>query len=117
MKAAVFYGAKDFRIEDITKPKIEPTDILLQVKASSICGSDLHSYKEGIFSRPGFVMGHELAGEVVEIGSQVKDIKISDRLVPLGSLTKSMVRGCGTCFWCPAWKNAMVPFCCPQTMW
>ncbi len=74
MKAAVFYGAKDFRVEDIAEPKIEPTDILIKVKACGICGSDLHAYKEGVFSRPGFVMGHELSGEVVEVGEKVKDI-------------------------------------------
>ncbi|MDD5289461.1 MAG: alcohol dehydrogenase catalytic domain-containing protein [Dehalococcoidales bacterium] len=101
MKAAVFYGAKDFRIEDIEKPeKIEPTDVLLKVKACGICGSDLHSYKQGIFSRPGFVMGHELAGEVVKVGSKVKDIKLGDRLVPMGSLVKRLSEGCGECFWC-----------------
>jgi threonine dehydrogenase-like Zn-dependent dehydrogenase len=108
LKAAVFYGAKDFRIEEIEKPKIEPTDVLVKVKACGICGSDLHSYKEGIFSRPGFVMGHELSGEVVEVGSRVKRIAVEDRVVPLGGVRE---KGCGECFWCqraqPQWCSAV----------
>jgi len=97
MKAAVFYGAKDFRVEDIEKPRIEPTDIMVKVKACGICGSDLHAYKEGIFSRPGFVMGHEMAGEVVEVGSAVEGIAVGDRVVPLGGVNEE---ACGECFWC-----------------
>jgi 2-desacetyl-2-hydroxyethyl bacteriochlorophyllide A dehydrogenase len=104
VKAAVFYGARDFRVEDIEKPKIQPTDILIKVKACGICGSDLHAYKEGIFSRPGFVMGHELAGEVVEVGNRVEHIAVGDRVVPLGRVRE---KTCGECFWCqrgqPQW--------------
>ena len=112
MKAAVFYGAKDFRVEEIEKPEIQPTDVLLKVKACGICGSDLHSYKQGIFSRPGFVMGHELSGEVVKVGSKVKNIKLGDRLVPMGPLVKKLQKGCGECFWClrgqPQWCPTLV---------
>ena len=107
MKAAVFYGERDFRVEDVAIPKIEPADILIKVKTCGICGSDLHAYKEGIFSRPGFIMGHELSGEVVEVGSQVKDIKLGDRVVPLVVPLSDAIKGCGTCFWCtrgqPQW--------------
>jgi threonine dehydrogenase-like Zn-dependent dehydrogenase len=108
MKAAVFYGARDFRVEDIERPEIEPTDILVKVKACGICGSDLHAYKEGMFSRPGFVMGHEMAGEVVMVGSRVKRIAVGDRVVPLGGVRE---KGCGECFWCqrgqPQWCIAI----------
>jgi threonine dehydrogenase-like Zn-dependent dehydrogenase len=108
MKAAVFYGAKDFHVEDIEKPKIEPIDVLVRIKACGICGSDLHAYKEGIFSRPGFVMGHEMAGEVVEVGSQVQRIAVGDRVVPLGGVKE---KGCGECFWCqraqPQWCSSL----------
>jgi threonine dehydrogenase-like Zn-dependent dehydrogenase len=97
MKAAVFYGARDFRVEDIDKPSIEPTDVLVRVRACGICGSDLHAYKEGIFSRPGFVMGHEMAGDVVEVGSQVEGVAVGDRVVPLGGVREE---ACGECFWC-----------------
>jgi len=107
MKAAVFYGAKDFRIENIEDPKIEPEDILIKVKAAGICGSDLHSYKEGIFSRPGFVMGHEVAGEVIETGKKVKGIKVGDRVAPMMYGQFDVSGACGKCFWCtrgqPQW--------------
>ena len=107
MKAAVFYGAKDFRIENIEDPKIEPADILIKVKAAGICGSDLHAYKEGLFSRPGFVMGHEVAGQVVEVGKKVKGIKVGDRVVPMMYGLYDTSGACGKCFWCtrgqPQW--------------
>ena len=107
MKAAVFYGAKDFRVENIADPEIEPTDVLVKVRACGICGSDLHAYKQGIFSRPGFVMGHELVGEVVEVGKKVKGIKVGDRVAPMVVGLNSAIQGCGQCFWClrrqPQW--------------
>jgi threonine dehydrogenase-like Zn-dependent dehydrogenase len=107
MKAAVFYGAHDFRVEDVPEPRIEPTDILIKVKSCGICGSDLHAYKEGLFSRPGFIMGHELSGEVAEVGSGVKDIKVGDRVVPMLIPFNEFLKGCGECFWClrgqPQW--------------
>lgn len=115
MKAAVFYGAKDFRIENIEDPEIEPTDILVKVKVCGICGSDLHAYKQGIFSRPGFVMGHEIAGEVVEVGHAVQGINIGDRVIPMVVATNIKNPGCGKCFWClrgqPQWcpSNAHKP--------
>ena len=107
MKAAVFYGARDFRVEDIAEPKIEPTDVLIRVKACGICGSDLHAYKKGIFSRPGFVMGHELAGEVAAVGEKVTGIAAGDRVVPMVLPLNDVLQGCGQCFWClreePQW--------------
>ena len=107
MKAAVFYGAKDFRIEDVEVPKIEETDILIRVKACGICGSDVHTFKRGIFARPGFIMGHEFSGEVTEIGKKVKDIEIGDRVVALVAPTHIAPKGCEQCFWClrgqPQW--------------
>jgi len=97
MKAAVFYGARDFRVEDIEKPQMEPTDVLVGVRVCGICGSDLHSYQQGLFSRPGWVMGHEISGEVAAVGEKVKDIRVGERVVPMNS---DNFRGCGECFWC-----------------
>jgi len=107
MKAAVFNGAKDFKIQNIKDPTIEPTDVLVKVKVCGICGSDLHAYKQGIFSRPGFVMGHEIAGEVIEVGNKVKGINAGDRVVPMVVGFNTLTQGCGQCFWClrgqPQW--------------
>ncbi|MBM4447026.1 MAG: zinc-binding dehydrogenase [Chloroflexi bacterium] len=111
MKAAVFYGAKDIRVENVADPKIEPTDVLVRVKACGVCGSDVHTYKKGILSRPGFVMGHELSGEVIEVGKKVKDVKIGDRVVTMIVPNNETIRGCGQCFWClrgqPQWCTSI----------
>ena len=116
MKAAVFYGAKDFRVENIEVPKMEPTDVLVRVKACGICGSDVHTYKKGILARPGFVMGHEFSGEVAEVGKKVKGINTGDRVVAMIVPTNEAIRGCGQCFWCTPGTAAMVPIYCPKAM-
>jgi threonine dehydrogenase-like Zn-dependent dehydrogenase len=107
MKAAVFYGARDFRVENVEPLKMEQTDVLIRVKACGICGSDVHTFKRGIMARPGFVMGHEFSGEVAEVGKKVKDLKIGDRVVAMIVPTNEATRGCGQCFWClrgqPQW--------------
>jgi 2-desacetyl-2-hydroxyethyl bacteriochlorophyllide A dehydrogenase len=99
MKAGVYYGARDIRTEDIEIPKTGPADILVKVMSSGICGSDLHSYRQGVFCRPGWVLGHELSGEVVSVGAKVKDIKKGDRVIPFRR-TAGGTEPCGKCFWC-----------------
>lgn len=90
MKAAVFYGVRDIRIEEIEIPKLRDGDILIRVKACGICGTDLHSYKLGLFTQfsrayGSFrVMGHEFSGEVVEVGGQVDAFKVGDRIAAVG---------------------------------
>jgi len=92
MKAAVFYGPKNIKMEEVQKPKIGDNEILLKVKACGICGSDLHMYKLGLFTdiicRPleqgGGIPGHEISGEVVEVGSQVQGINEGDRVAAVG---------------------------------
>ncbi|MHA2473437.1 MAG: zinc-dependent alcohol dehydrogenase [Promethearchaeota archaeon] len=92
MKAAVFYGVRDIRIEDVEMPRIQDDEILIKVKACGICGSDLHMYKLNMFSlallRPltkGGIPGHEVSGCVVEVGSKVREIKEGDRVVAFNS--------------------------------
>jgi 2-desacetyl-2-hydroxyethyl bacteriochlorophyllide A dehydrogenase len=95
MKAAVWYGGKDIRIEDVPKPKIRNDEVLVKVKAAGICGSELHAY-EGVSQRrtPPLVMGHEFAGEVTEIGKDVKDLKLGVRI------TVDPLKRCGVCTPC-----------------
>lgn len=100
MKAGVYYGARDIRPEEIEIPKIGPDDILINVKACGICGSDLHGYRQGHFTRPGWIMGHEFAGEVAEAGDRVKGIKTGDRVVYIPGEHGRVSQGCGSCFWC-----------------
>jgi 2-desacetyl-2-hydroxyethyl bacteriochlorophyllide A dehydrogenase len=90
MKAAVYYGPRDIRVEDIDQPGIAADEILVRVRACGICGSDLHMYRLGMFEalgRPvanGRVMGHELSGEVVEVGAQVRAFRVGDRITGVG---------------------------------
>lgn len=101
VKAGIFYGARDMRAEDIDIPKTGPDDVLIKVKAAGVCGSDLHSFRQGVFFRPGWVMGHEFSGQAVEVGSNVKGIKKGDRLVRLGAGGRPPSESaCGKCFWC-----------------
>ena len=107
MKAAVFYGARDFRVENVEVPKMESTDVMVRVKACGICGSDVHTYKRGILSRPGFVLGHEFSGEVAEVGKKVQKINTGDRVVAMIVPSSEAIQACGQCFWCtrgqPQW--------------
>ena len=83
-KAAIFYGVDDIRIEEIEMPKMGPNDVLIKVKAVGICGSDLHYYKEGKIGihvpTKGHILGHECAGEIVEVGKEVEGKKVGDRV-------------------------------------
>ena len=80
MKAAVFKEKGRMAVEDVPDPKPEADEIILKVKYCSICGSDLHRYAHGMMS-PGLIMGHEYAGEVVEVGEKVKGFNPGDRLI------------------------------------
>lgn len=90
MKAAVFYGSRDIRVEEIEKPKLRAGDVIIQVKACGICGTDLHTYKLGLFtefsrsSGSGRLMGHEFSGEVVETASDIHELKVGDRIAAVG---------------------------------
>lgn len=91
MKAAVFQGIKDIRVEEVDDPQAGPEDVVVAVSVCGICGSDLHTYEHGSFVAPGQVMGHEFAGEVVEAGDQVTGLQVGDRV------TASPLVPCGDC--------------------
>jgi threonine dehydrogenase-like Zn-dependent dehydrogenase len=103
MKAAVFYGPHDLRVENVEKPETGPDDVLLKVIACGICGSDLHSYKRGLYVKPGQIMGHELIGQVVSVGQNISDIRIGQRM------TGFYVRFCGSCIWCKSRQYMLCP--------
>jgi 2-desacetyl-2-hydroxyethyl bacteriochlorophyllide A dehydrogenase len=91
MKAAVFKGIKDVRVEDVPEPEAGPDDVVVAVSACGICGSDLHTYLHGSFVEPGQVMGHEFAGEVIAAGDDVRGLAVGDRV------TASPIVPCGDC--------------------
>ncbi len=96
MKAVVWHGKGDVRIDNVKDPEIlDPKDIIIEVTATGICGSDLHLY-DGLFPgmTEGDIIGHEPMGIVVEVGSGVKKFKKGDRVVV------PFVIACGECFFC-----------------
>ena len=92
MKALVFVGTGVMAVQERPDPRPGPGDVLIAVRASGICGSDVHGYL-GLTGRrhPGMVMGHEAAGDVVEVGPDVSAVRVGDR-VALRS-----VLACGLC--------------------
>ena len=83
MKALVWHGKQDIRCDNIPDPEIEdPKDAVIKVTSCAICGSDLHLFHNYIPAMmPGDVVGHEMMGEVVETGTDVKKLKKGDRIV------------------------------------
>ncbi len=80
MKAAVFLGEGKIEIKDISSPKVGPNDILIEVKASGICGTDIHIIKGTAHAQVPVVLGHEYAGEILHVGSKVTKFKPGDRI-------------------------------------
>ena len=96
MKALCWHGVGDVRVDTVPDPQIlDPKDIIIQVTASGICGSDLHLY-DGLMPtmEEGDVIGHEPMGIVVELGAEVKKFSKGDRVVV------PFVIACGECFFC-----------------
>ena len=83
MKAAVFKEKGLLKVEEVSSPKLDANDVLLQITYCAVCGSDLHRYHYGMMS-PGTIMGHEYSGRVVEIGSEVNSFQVGDRAAPSG---------------------------------
>ena len=97
MKAAFYYGPGDIRVEETEKPQIGADEMLLQVKAAALCGTDQRIYKFGHFKiKEGEprVLGHELAGIVAEVGENVEGFRVGDRVAVPPNV------GCGTCEMC-----------------
>ncbi len=96
MKAAVYRGPRNMRIENVPDLVCGPNDLIAKVLVCGICGSDLHGYKLGLWAEDGWVMGHELSLEVAQVGDAVTDVVPGDRVFPFGRAPKT----CGECFWC-----------------
>jgi threonine dehydrogenase-like Zn-dependent dehydrogenase len=96
MKAATWQGVEDVRVEQVPDPAIEqPTDAIVKVTSTGLCGSDLHLYKVlGAFIDPGDVLGHEPMGVVEEVGPEVDHIQKGDRVVIPFNIS------CGHCWMC-----------------
>lgn len=96
MRAATWQGRRDVRVENVPDPVIEePTDAIIRVTSTNICGSDLHLYEVlGAFMNPGDILGHEPMGIVEEVGADAGDLAVGDRVVIPFQIS------CGTCHMC-----------------
>jgi alcohol dehydrogenase len=95
MKATIFHGPRDVRVESVPDPKITaPNQAIVRITRAAICGSDMHSYHGRDQMVPGFVLGHEAIGIVEETGPAVTRIKKGQRVVI------ACVVSCGECFFC-----------------
>jgi len=96
MKAVVWHGTEDVRVDEVPDPTIrEPTDAIVRITSTAICGSDLHLYKVlSMYMEEGDILGHEPMGVVEEVGSEVSTIKPGDRVVMPFNIA------CGHCFMC-----------------
>jgi len=96
MKAAVWHGPRDVRVDEVEDPKIEEaTDAVIKITSSAICGSDLHLYEIlSPFMTEGDILGHEPMGIVEEVGPEVTHIKAGDRVVIPFNIS------CGHCWMC-----------------
>ena len=96
MKAVTWHGKRDVRVDDVPDPVIEePTDAIVRVTTTALCGSDLHLYEVlGPFIREGMILGHESMGVVEEVGDGVTALKPGDRIVVPFQVA------CGDCFMC-----------------
>jgi threonine dehydrogenase-like Zn-dependent dehydrogenase len=96
MKALTWHGTGDVRVEEVPDPRIEaPTDAIVKMTSTAICGSDLHLYDVlGMYLTPGDIIGHEPMGIVEEVGSEVTHIQAGDRVVIPFNIS------CGHCWMC-----------------
>jgi len=103
MKALVYQGPRDVRVMDMPDAKIErPTDVLVKIILTNICGSDLHMYEGRTDMESGRILGHENLGEVIEIGKAVDRIKVGDKVCLPFNI------GCGFCKNC---ERGLTGFC------
>ena len=104
MKANCWHSKHALSVEDVPDPQIlNPRDAIVRITSTAICGSDLHLYNGFVPSMmDGDILGHEFMGEVVDIGKEVKKLKVGDRIVVPFPIS------CGQCFYC---KSGMFSLC------
>ncbi len=96
MKAVCWWGKGEVRVVDVPDPKIlNPHDAIVKVSLTAICGSDLHLYDGYVPTMMrGDILGHEFMGEVMEVGAEVKNVRVGDRVIVPFPI------GCGKCWFC-----------------
>ncbi len=104
MRAQMFIAPQHLELHNIPIPKVGDDDVLVKVRATTTCGTDVKTYKRGYPKlTPPNQFGHELAGDVVEVGKNVKNFHVGQRVVPHNSAP------CGTCYYCKHDQHNMCP--------
>lgn len=99
MKVAVYYNNKDVRVKEVPVPEINENEILVKVRASGICGSDVMEWYR--IKKAPRVLGHEIAGDIVKVGEKVKKYKVGDRVFVSHHVP------CNTCKYCLEGKHTL----------
>ena len=101
------HGVGNVALRDVPEPVTGPSQVKIAVKAAGICGTDIHVYEDEYASRPPVVLGHEWAGQVIEIGDVVTEVKVGDRVVGVPHRAT-----CGRCRYC----RQDLPALCPERL-
>src|SRR5215469_10260649 len=95
MKVARFYGPGDIRIEEVPEPTAGPGEVKIRVRNCSTCGTDLKIYRFGHYRiEPPRVMGHEIAGEIVEVGAEVTGHAVGERVQVIAAIPDGICEEC-----------------------
>jgi 2-desacetyl-2-hydroxyethyl bacteriochlorophyllide A dehydrogenase len=95
MRAVTFQAPGEVRVSDVPEPELAaPTDAIVRIEATGVCGSDLHIYHGRVQIEPGFTIGHEYVGTVLAVGDEVREVAVGDRV--LGCFQSA----CGHCWFC-----------------
>lgn len=94
MKAAVLQGPGDLRIEEVPTPKPKDDEVLVRIKAASICGTDLHFFTGELAGSYPRILGHDLSGVIEEVGKNATGFEVGERVIA------EIVRYCGACYYC-----------------
>ena len=104
MKAAVYYGIGNIKVEDVPVPEIGEGDILLKVLSCAICGTDLRIYRHGHKKvKPPHIIGHEVSGIIEKVGKKVENYKVGEKVLLVTEV------GCNTCEWCLEGRKNLCP--------
>jgi len=102
MKAAVYRGREDVRLEEVDVPEIKPGEVLVKVKVATTCGTDRKMYlRDHPLFKPPFIFGHEFAGDIVKVGSDVEGFKEGMRVTAANSAP------CNRCYYCKVGRQSM----------
>ncbi len=103
MRAAVYDGPGRIAVREVDAPEPGPADVVLDVIACGICGSDVHSYRKGMYVEPGQILGHEFMGTLAAVGDAVEALEVGQRVAAFG------LGVCGACYWCERGQFILCP--------